>query len=301
MRPGRVVAAISVNRGRSSRIDRAVGPLPSTTSRLKSSSAGYRTSSTARGMRWISSTNSTSPSSRFVRIAARSQGRSSAGPLVGWKPAPISFATIWASVVLPEPGRPAEQEMVDRVAALARAFEEHLQLLLHPVLPHELVEGARAQRDVELAVLRAQRVGLDQALVESLGTSVPGITVIGPPSAGPRAGARRAPALGIDPGHDLRAPPADVSPSASNASRTSASGPVEITSPLPAQRRADPARRAARPSCRRPAPRSALSTSPATTARRSASGVRSRQERQRDLRPDAGHPGQQVEQLAFVG
>src|SRR5688572_10522766 len=57
-------------------------------------------------MRWISSTKSTSPSPRFVRIAARSLGRSSAGPLVGWKPAPISFATIWASVVLPSPGGP---------------------------------------------------------------------------------------------------------------------------------------------------------------------------------------------------
>ena len=106
MRPGRVVAATSVNRGRSSRIERAVGPLPSTTSRLKSSSAGYSTSSTGRGIRWISSTNSTSPSSRFVRIAARSLGRSSAGPDVGWNPAPISPATIDASVVLPRPGGP---------------------------------------------------------------------------------------------------------------------------------------------------------------------------------------------------
>ena len=36
----------------------------------------------ARGRRWISSMNSTSPSSRLVRIAARSPARSSAGPLV---------------------------------------------------------------------------------------------------------------------------------------------------------------------------------------------------------------------------
>ena len=106
MRPGRVVAATSVNLGSSSRIDLAVGPLPSTTSSTKSSSAGYRTSSTGLGMRWTSSTKRTSPSSRFVRIAARSLGRSRAGPLVGWNPAPIAFATICASVVLPSPGGP---------------------------------------------------------------------------------------------------------------------------------------------------------------------------------------------------
>ena len=40
MRPGLVVAATNVNFGSSSRIDRAVGPLPSTTSSTKSSSAG---------------------------------------------------------------------------------------------------------------------------------------------------------------------------------------------------------------------------------------------------------------------
>ena len=40
--------------------------------------------------RWISSMNSTSPSSRLVRIAARSPARSSAGPLVGCMRAPIS-------------------------------------------------------------------------------------------------------------------------------------------------------------------------------------------------------------------
>ena len=57
---------------------RADGPLPMTTSSLKSSRAGYSTSSTARGIRWTSSTNRTSPSSRLVRIAARS-----AGPLQG--------------------------------------------------------------------------------------------------------------------------------------------------------------------------------------------------------------------------
>ena len=104
--PGRVVAATSVNLGRSSRMLLADGPFPMMTSSLKSSSAGYRTSSTLRGIRWTSSTNRTSPSSRFVRIAARSPARSRAGPEVGRNPTPSSFATIPASVVFPSPGGP---------------------------------------------------------------------------------------------------------------------------------------------------------------------------------------------------
>ena len=50
--------------------------------------------------------NSTSRSSRLVRIAARSPGRSMAGPLVVWMPTPSSRATMLASVVLPRPGGP---------------------------------------------------------------------------------------------------------------------------------------------------------------------------------------------------
>ena len=105
--PLRVVAPTSVNRGRSSRNDRADGPLPITMSSWKSSIAGYSTSSTGRGRRWISSMNRTSPSSRFVRIDARSPARSSAGPLVTRSATPSSAATIPASDVLPSPGGPA--------------------------------------------------------------------------------------------------------------------------------------------------------------------------------------------------
>ena len=46
MSPVRVVAPTSVKRGRSRRIERAAGPLPSTMSSWKSSIAGYSTSST---------------------------------------------------------------------------------------------------------------------------------------------------------------------------------------------------------------------------------------------------------------
>ena len=56
--------------------------------------------------RWISSMNSTSCGSRLVRMAARSPARSSTGPEVERRLTPISWATMWASVVLPSPGGP---------------------------------------------------------------------------------------------------------------------------------------------------------------------------------------------------
>ena len=104
--PALVVAPINVNFGRSKRIDRAAAPFPITISITKSSIAGYNTSSTWRFNRWISSTNSTSPSCRLLRIAAISPGFSMAGPAVIFRFVPISFATIPASVVLPSPGGP---------------------------------------------------------------------------------------------------------------------------------------------------------------------------------------------------
>ena len=51
--------------------------------------------------------NSTSPSTRLDRIAARSPARSSAGPEVSRSAAPISAAMIIDSDVLPSPGGPA--------------------------------------------------------------------------------------------------------------------------------------------------------------------------------------------------
>ena len=50
--------------------------------------------------------NKTSPSSRFVRMAARSPVRSMAGPDVVLMLDPSSLATTAANVVLPKPGGP---------------------------------------------------------------------------------------------------------------------------------------------------------------------------------------------------
>src|SRR5439155_5546097 len=62
--------------------------------------------STTGDRRWISSMNSTSLGSKFVRMAARSPGRSRTGPEVWRRLTPISRAMMCASVVLPSPGGP---------------------------------------------------------------------------------------------------------------------------------------------------------------------------------------------------
>src|SRR4051795_10044673 len=118
-RPVRVVAPISVNFGRSSVSVRAAGPWPTMMSSRKSSSAGYRISSTARLSRWISSTKRTSCLSRPVRIAAMSPFRSSAGPATQRMPTPSSSRTMYARLVFPRPGGPTSSTWS---SASSRAF-----------------------------------------------------------------------------------------------------------------------------------------------------------------------------------
>ena len=102
--------------------------------------AGYRTSSTGRGRRWISSMNKTSPCWRSVSSAARSPARTRAGPEVMRSPTPISAATMPASDVLPRPGRPGEQQMVDGLLAPAGRLEDDLEVLGQLRLSEELLE-----------------------------------------------------------------------------------------------------------------------------------------------------------------
>ena len=59
----------------------------------------------------------TLPGSSAVRNAAMSALRSSAGPAVWTSGAPSSAATMCASEVLPRPGGPGEQDVVERLAA----------------------------------------------------------------------------------------------------------------------------------------------------------------------------------------
>ena len=100
--PTRVEAPIRVNGCRSRRIERAVGPTPTIRSSLKSSRAGYRTSSSVGESRWISSMKRTSRLSSL----ARSPAFSSVGPEVTLIPTPSSAAMMCARVVLPRPGGP---------------------------------------------------------------------------------------------------------------------------------------------------------------------------------------------------
>ena len=104
--PVRVVAPMSVKRSTGTFTDRALGPWPITMSTSKSSRAGYRISSMAGDIRWISSMNSTSLAFRLVTMPTRSPGFSIAGPDVARMGTPISLAMTCASVVLPRPGGP---------------------------------------------------------------------------------------------------------------------------------------------------------------------------------------------------
>ena len=83
--------------------------------------------------------------------------RSSAGPAIWRMPTPSSLRTICASEVLPRPGRPGEQDVVERLAARLRRVERDRELLLHALLAHEVGERLRAQRTVELFLGLVQR------------------------------------------------------------------------------------------------------------------------------------------------
>ena len=90
--------------------------------------------------------NSTSPSSRLVRIAARSPARSSAGPLVMRRLTSISAATMPDSVVLPRPGGPANSRWSAAWPRPRAAASMISRCSLQARLADELVEPARPER-----------------------------------------------------------------------------------------------------------------------------------------------------------
>ena len=94
----------------------------------------------------------TEPGSSAVRKDAMSAFRSSAGPAVWTIGAPSSAAMMWASEVLPSPGGPDEQDVVERLVAALRGLDEDLELGRDLRLGDEVAETARAQRAVELLV-----------------------------------------------------------------------------------------------------------------------------------------------------
>ena len=89
-------------------------------------------------------------------MAARSPAFSRTGPDVTRIWAPISRAMMCASVVLPRPGRAAEEDVVERLLPLPRGLQEDAERLLQLRLPDELQERARAERDLGVRLGRLE-------------------------------------------------------------------------------------------------------------------------------------------------
>ena len=92
---------------------------------------------------------STSRSSRLVSSAARSPALAITGPEVARNPTPSSLAMICASVVLPRPGGPGEQHVIERIAARLGGLDEHLEVGARLLLADELVERLRPDGRLE--------------------------------------------------------------------------------------------------------------------------------------------------------
>ena len=74
-------------------------------------------------------------------------------------PTPNSAAMIPASVVLPKPGRPVEQHVIHRLAALLRRLDGDGEIFLDLRLPREIGEPARAAARLRTASpLRAAKL-----------------------------------------------------------------------------------------------------------------------------------------------
>ena len=75
------------------------------------------------------------------------------GPEVEWKLTPSSRATICANVVLPSPGGPDEQHVIERLAARFGGLDEDAEILARRFLAGEIGEQLRADRRLVLGTL----------------------------------------------------------------------------------------------------------------------------------------------------
>ena len=217
--------------------------------------------------------------------------RSSAGPATGRMPTPSSRADDVRERRLAEPGRAGEQDVVERLAARLRRVERDRELLLHALLADEVVERLRAQRALELLLVGSSASARATRSRHHAACRSAARTCSSTGSSSSTSGER---ALGVE-----RA--------TSRARRARRARAASRRPPRrrwrDAGRRASPsarARRAAR-SCGRSrgSPRSA--PCPRARSRGAARRRRAGDDRERDLRPDAGHAEQQLEQLALVG
>src|ERR1700693_3226550 len=94
-----------------------------------------------------------SRSSRLVSMEASAPWCSIAGPDVVRMLTPISFAMMFASVVLPRPGGPAIMMCSIGSPPPLGCLDQDLQVRLDGILPDELAQMAGAKAAVELLVL----------------------------------------------------------------------------------------------------------------------------------------------------
>ena len=187
---------------------------------------------------------------------------------------------------LAEPGRPGEQDVVERLAARLRRVERDLQLLLDPLLPDEVGERARPQRplDLLLGVAEHRRQELRHAAFLSTRRTCSSIEQL-------RVDLRER-ALGVDqrPAElDQRVARGQVAASARARRRRAASFSFSSST--------------TRCAVLSPIPGIAWNrfTSSRAIALRSSAGVEPLDDRERDLRADAGDAEQQLEELALLG
>ena len=220
--------------------------------------------------------NSTSPSARLVRIAARSPERSIAGPLVIRMPGAQLGRDDHGQGRLAQAGRAGQQDVVGRGAAAHRALQQQVELLAHPVLGDELGQPAWAGRSPRRRARRRRRTARRRP--SSLIGCGPSSRIACLSSTGTGGGVA-VDRLG-DRGHrlvGLAARPAERRP----APWRTCSVPDAAERRRPRRRRrrrpgrsgrAAPGPGARRPSCRCRAPGSASAVSPVAIARRTASG-----------------------------
>ena len=190
---------------------------------------------------------------------------------------------------LAEPGRPREQDVVERLAARLRRVERDRELLLDALLADEVGERLRAAasgRAPPRAVVQRRR---EELLAHAACLSA----------------ARTCSSTGSSSSTSASARSASTSdqPSSTSASRASSEPPSPAARDSRRRRRSSPsarARRAARSCGRcRGSPRSARVLAHDRAAQ--LLGRRAGDDRERDLRPDARDAEQQLEQLALVG
>ena len=226
-----------------------------------------------------------------MRIAARSLGPVERGTRRRLEPRAHLVRHDLPERGLAQPRRPAEQQVVDRLAALARSRRSAARAAPSPVpgpTNSSSVFGRSATSNSGSSGRAA--ASMSRSLVHhrptrcnaSFSSSSTGRSSTSRPLTAPLASC-------------------GVSPSARSASRTSASGPPTIRSPSRAHAIAQIEHHALRDLLADAGHHRQRDDVAGDDRAAERIGRERRQERQRDLRPDAGHAGQQVEQLALVG